>query len=45
MLLTLLLSVILSVTDQQDFDRLDERIDSVLTAGELEVDVRFQPGT
>lgn len=45
MLLTLLLSVILSVTDQQDFDRLDERIDSVLTAGELEVDVRFKPGT
>ena len=45
MLLTLLLSVVLSVTGQQDFDRLDERIDSVLTAGEREVDVRFAPGT
>lgn len=45
MLLTLLLSVILSVTGQQDFDRLDERIDSVLTAGEREVEVHFEPGT
>lgn len=45
MFLTLLLSVVLSVTGQQDFDRLDERIDSVLAAGEREVDVRFAPGT
>lgn len=45
MLLTFLLSVVLSVTGQQDFDRLDERIDSVLAAGEREVDVRFAPGT
>ena len=45
MLLTLLLSVVLSVTGQQDFDRLDERIDSVLTAGEREVEVQFEPGT
>ena len=45
MLLTFLLSVVLSVTGQQEFDRLDERIDSVLAAGEREVDVRFAPGT
>ena len=45
MLLTLLLSVILSVTGQQDFDRLDERIDAALATGEREVDVRFGPGT
>ena len=45
MVLTLLLSVVLSVTAQQDFDRLDERIDSVLAAGERDVDVRFAPGT
>ena len=45
MLLTLFLSVILSVTTQQDFVRLNERIDSVLVAGEREVDVRFAPGT
>lgn len=45
MFLTLLLSVVLSVTGQQDFDRLDERIDSALKAGEREVEVRFAPGT
>lgn len=45
MLLTLLLSAVLSVTGQQDFDRLDHRIDSVLAAGERVVDVRFAPGT
>ena len=45
MILTFLLSVVLSVTGQQDFDRLDERVDSVLAAGEREVDVRFAPGT
>ena len=45
MLPTLLLSVVLSVTGQQDFDRLDERVDSVLAAGEREVDVQFEPGT
>ena len=44
MILSLLLSVILPVTAQQDFDRLDERIDSVLASGEREVDVRFEPG-
>ena len=45
MILTFLLSVVLSITGQQDFDRLDERIDSVLAEGEREVDVRFAPGT
>ena len=45
MLLTLLLSVVFSVTGQQDFDRLGERIDSVLAAGEREMDVCFAPGT
>lgn len=45
MILTFLLSVVLSITGPQDFDRLDERIDSVLAAGEREVDVRFAPGT
>ena len=45
MLLTLLLSAVLSVTGQQDFERLDARIDSVLAAGEREVDVQFAPGT
>ena len=45
MLLTFLLSAILSVTGQPDFDRLDERIDSVLATGDREVDVRFAPGT
>ena len=45
MLLTFLLSVILSVTGQQDFDRLGERIDSLLTAGERDVEVVFEPGT
>lgn len=45
MLLSLLLSVILPVTSQQDFDRLGERIDSVLAAGERDVDVRMAPGT
>ena len=44
MLLTFLLSVILSVTGQQDFDRLGERIDSLLTAGERDVEVVFEPG-
>ena len=43
--LLLLLSVVLSVTAQQDFDRLNERIDSALVAGEKEVDVRIAPGT
>ena len=45
MLLTLLLSFVLSVTGQQEFDRLDERMDSVLAAGEREVEVQFAPGT
>ena len=45
MLFTFLLSVILSVNGQQDFDRLDERIDAALETGEREVDVRFAPGT
>ena len=45
MILTFLLSVVLSVTAQQDFDQLDERVDSVLAAGEREVDVQFAPGT
>ena len=45
MLLTLLLSFVLSVTGQQEFDRLDERIDSVLATGEREVEVQFVPGT
>ena len=45
MFLTFLLTCILSVTGQQDFDRLDERIDSVLRAGEREVEVCFEPGT
>ena len=45
MFLTLLLSVILPVTSQQDFDRLGERIDTLLSAGEREVDVCFAPGT
>ncbi|MBR1490500.1 MAG: right-handed parallel beta-helix repeat-containing protein [Bacteroidales bacterium] len=44
MILTLLLSVILSIKGQEDFDRLDERIDSVLAAGEREVDVQFASG-
>ena len=44
MILTFLLSVVLSITGPQNFDRLDERIDSVLAAGEREVDVRFAPG-
>lgn len=33
------------VSSQQSFDCLDERIDSILAAGEREVDVRFGPGT
>ena len=45
MILTLLLTCILSVSGQQDFDRLDERIDSVLRAGERQVEVCFEPGT
>jgi hypothetical protein len=45
MLLTFFLSAILSVAGQQDFDRLGERIDTVLSAGEREVNVRFAPGT
>ena len=45
MFLTILLSVILPVTGQQDFDRLGERIDTLLLAGEREVEVRFAPGT
>ena len=45
MLLPLLLSVILSVTGQQDFDRLDDRIDAALATGVREVDVRIGPGT
>ena len=36
---------VLSVTGQQDFDRLGERIDTLLSAGEREVDVCFAPGT
>ena len=45
MLLTLLLTVLLHVTAQRDFDRLDERIDSVLAVGERDVEVSFEPGT
>ena len=45
MLLSLLLSVVFSVAGQQDFDRLGERIDSVLATGEREIDVCFVPGT
>ena len=33
------------VSSQGDFDRLDERIDSVLAKGDREVDVHFVPGT
>ena len=45
MLLSFLLAVILPVTSQGDFDRLGERIDSVLAAGERQVEVVFEPGT
>ena len=45
MLLSLLLAVVLPVTGQRDFDRLDERIDSVLATGEKTVEVCFEPGT
>lgn len=44
MLLSILISVILPVLGQRDFDRLGERIDSVLTAGERDVEVVFEPG-
>lgn len=45
MLLSLLLAIVLPVTGQRDFDRLGERIDSVLAAGERNVAVCFEPGT
>ena len=45
MLLSFLLAAILPVTSQRDFDRLNERIDSVITAGERQVEVCFEPGT
>ena len=45
MFLTLLLTLLLPVTGQGDFDRLDERIDSVLATGERQVEVCFEPGT
>ena len=45
MLLSLLLAFVLPVTGQRDFDRLDERIDSVLATGERNIEVRFEPGT
>ena len=45
MLLSLLLAFVLPVTGQRDFDRLDERIDSVLATGERSIEVRFEPGT
>lgn len=45
MLLSLLLAFVLPVTSQRDFDRLDERIDSVLATGERSIEVRFEPGT
>ena len=45
MILNLFLSVVLPITSQSAFDRLDERIDSVMATGAREVDVRFEPGT
>lgn len=45
MLLSLLLAIVLPVTGQRDFDRLGERIDSVLATGERNVEVCFEPGT
>ena len=45
MLLSLLLAFALPVTSQRDFDRLDERIDSVLATGERNIEVCFEPGT
>ena len=45
MLLSLLLAFALPVTSQRDFDRLDERIDSVLATGERSIEVCFEPGT
>ena len=45
MLLSLLLALLLPVTSQRDFDCLGERIDSVLAAGERDVEVSFEPGT
>ena len=45
MLLSFLLAAILPVTSQRDFDRLNERIDSVITVGERQVEVCFEPGT
>lgn len=45
MILILFLSVVLPITSQSAFDRLDERIDSVMATGAREVDVRLGPGT
>ena len=45
MLLSLLIALVLPVTGQRDFDRLGERIDSVLATGERDVEVCFEPGT
>ena len=45
MLLSFLLALVLPVTGQRDFDRLGERIDSVLATGERDVEVCFEPGT
>lgn len=45
MFLTLLVTSLLQVTGQRDFDRLDERIDSVLMAGERQLEICFEPGT
>ena len=46
-LLTLILAflTVLPMENQASFDRLQERVDSVLAAGASEIEVRFSPGT